>query len=74
MILLLGSCWIPKEHGSQRLERTSGGSGLPDSSQAQTEQASMRSQSDRAHSAFGLPAAVSLGPLPPPVSLEFLSY
>ncbi|XWS70781.1 hypothetical protein CRYUN_Cryun03dG0078600 [Craigia yunnanensis] len=56
-----------REQGSQRLEIASGGSGILDSSQAQTEQASMRSLSDRAHSAFGLPAAVSLGPLQPPV-------
>ncbi|XVF34504.1 hypothetical protein REPUB_Repub18cG0064300 [Reevesia pubescens] len=62
-----------REHGSQGLERTSGGSGMPDSSQAQTEQASMRSQSDRAHSAFGLPAAVSLGPLQPPVIPDSLA-
>ncbi|XVF47978.1 hypothetical protein PTKIN_Ptkin03bG0153300 [Pterospermum kingtungense] len=62
-----------REHSSQRLERTSGGSGMPDSSQAQTEQASIRSQSDRAHSAFGLPAAVSLGPLQPPVIPDSLA-
>ncbi|OMO80350.1 putative scythe/bat3 [Corchorus olitorius] len=62
-----------REHGSQRLERISGSSGIPDSSQAQTEQASMRSQSDRAHSAFGLPAAVSLGPLQPPVIPDALA-
>ncbi|XP_022732230.1 uncharacterized protein LOC111286494 isoform X2 [Durio zibethinus] len=61
-----------REHGSQRLERTSGGIGMPDSSQAQTEQASM-SQSDRAHSAFGLPAAVSLGSLQPPVIPDSLA-
>lgn len=72
--LTLGSCRMPKEHSSQRPERASGGSGMPDSSQVQTEQASLRSQSDRAHGAFGLPAAVSLGPLQPPVSLEFLSF
>ncbi|KAA3476839.1 large proline-rich protein bag6-like isoform X1 [Gossypium australe] len=63
----------PKDHGSQRQERTSGGSGMPDSSQAQTEQASMTSQSDRAHSAFGLPASVSLGPLQPPVIPDSLA-
>ncbi|XVE98458.1 hypothetical protein REPUB_Repub03eG0108500 [Reevesia pubescens] len=62
-----------REHGSQRLERTSGGSGMPDSSQFQTEQANMRSQSDRAHSAFGLPAAVSLGPVQPPVIPDSLA-
>ncbi|XVE71560.1 hypothetical protein DITRI_Ditri10aG0161100 [Diplodiscus trichospermus] len=62
-----------REHGSQRLERTSGGSGMSDSSQAQTEQASTRGQSERAHSAFGLPAAVSLGPLQPPVIPDSLA-
>ncbi|KAH1057403.1 hypothetical protein J1N35_035468 [Gossypium stocksii] len=62
-----------RDHGSQRQERTPGGSGMPDSSQAQTEQASMTSQSDRAHSAFGLPAAVSLGPMQPPVIPDSLA-
>ncbi|XP_022755237.1 uncharacterized protein LOC111303330 isoform X2 [Durio zibethinus] len=62
-----------REHGSQRLERTSGGSDMQDSSQVQTEQVSMRSQSDRAQSAFGLPAAVSLGPLQPPVIPDSLA-
>ncbi|GMJ07258.1 hypothetical protein HRI_004394900 [Hibiscus trionum] len=59
--------------GSQRLERTSGGSGMPESSQVQIEQASRESQSDRAHSAFGLPAAVSLGTLQPPVIPDSLA-
>ncbi|KAG8491695.1 hypothetical protein CXB51_015138 [Gossypium anomalum] len=62
-----------RDHGSQRQERTSGGSGMPDSAQAQTEQASMTSQSDRAHSAFGIPAAVSLGPMQPPVIPDSLA-
>lgn len=62
-----------RDHGSQRPERTSVVSGMPDSSQAQTEQGSMRSQSDRAHSAFGLPAAVSLGSLQPPVIPDSLA-
>lgn len=73
MNLLLRGFWIPKEQGSQRHERTSG-SGIPESSQGQTEQTSMRNQSDREHTAFGLPAAVSLGPMQPPVSLEFLTF
>ncbi|TYH83785.1 hypothetical protein ES332_D02G155000v1 [Gossypium tomentosum] len=60
MNLLLRGFWIPKEQGSQRHERTSG-SGIPESSQGQTEQTSMRNQSDREHTAFGLPAAVSFG-------------
>ncbi|KAL1093853.1 hypothetical protein V6Z11_D06G057500 [Gossypium hirsutum] len=58
---------------SDARERTSGGSGMPDSSQAQTELASMTSQSDRAHSAFGLPAAVSLGSMQPPVIPDSLA-
>ncbi|MBA0868792.1 hypothetical protein Goshw_018868, partial [Gossypium schwendimanii] len=62
-----------RDLGSQRQERTSGGSGMPDSSQAQTEQASTTSQSDRAHSAFGLPAAVSLGSMQPPVIPDSLA-
>ncbi|KAL4298417.1 hypothetical protein GQ457_12G024410 [Hibiscus cannabinus] len=62
-----------RDRGSQRLERTSGGSGMPDSSQVQTEQASRTNQSDRAHSAFGLPAVVSLGPLQPPVIPDSLA-
>ncbi|KAK8637759.1 hypothetical protein V6N13_136219 [Hibiscus sabdariffa] len=61
-----------REHGSQRHERTSG-SGIPESSHGQTEQATMRNQSDRAHTAFGLPAAVSLGPMQPPVIPDSLA-
>ncbi|KAK8515527.1 hypothetical protein V6N12_075567 [Hibiscus sabdariffa] len=61
-----------REHGSQRHERTSG-SGIQQSSQGQTEQASRRNQSDRAHTAFGLPAAVSLGPMQPPVIPDSLA-
>ncbi|GMI97628.1 hypothetical protein like AT5G25270 [Hibiscus trionum] len=63
------------DEGSQRL-RTYGGSGMPDSSQVQTEQAGITSQSDRARSAFGFPAAVPMGLLQPPVipdSLDTLS-
>ncbi|MBA0873918.1 hypothetical protein Goshw_009165, partial [Gossypium schwendimanii] len=58
--------------GSQRHERTSG-SGIPESSLGQTEQTSMRNQSDREHTAFGLPAAVSLGPMQPPVIPDSLA-
>ncbi|GMI84250.1 hypothetical protein like AT5G25270 [Hibiscus trionum] len=61
-----------REHGSQRHERTSG-SGIQESPEGQTEQASMRNQSDRAHTAFGLPAAVSLGPMQPPVIPDSLA-
>ncbi|KAB2050095.1 hypothetical protein ES319_A13G222500v1 [Gossypium barbadense] len=61
-----------REQGSQRHERTSG-SGIPESSQGQTEQTSMRNQSDREHTAFGLPAAVSLGPMQPPVIPDSLA-
>ncbi|XP_038993785.1 ubiquitin-like domain-containing protein CIP73 [Hibiscus syriacus] len=60
------------ELGSQRHERTSG-SGIPEPSQGQTEQSTMRNQSDRAHTAFGLPAAVSLGPMQPPVIPDSLA-
>ncbi|KAE8674317.1 Ubiquitin-like superfamily protein, putative isoform 4 [Hibiscus syriacus] len=62
-----------REFGSQRHERTSSGSGIPEPSQGQTEQATMRNQSDRAHNAFGLPAAVSLGPMQPPVIPDALA-
>ncbi|KAK8695234.1 hypothetical protein V6N13_000402 [Hibiscus sabdariffa] len=62
-----------RDQGSQRLERTSGGSGMLDSSEVQTEQAGMTSQSDRARNAFGLPAAVSMGPLQPPVIPDSLA-
>ncbi|KAE8729534.1 Ubiquitin-like superfamily protein, putative isoform 8 [Hibiscus syriacus] len=61
-----------REHGSQRHGRSSS-SGIRESSQGQTEQASMRNQSDRLHTAFGLPAAVSLGPTQPPVIPDSLS-
>lgn len=49
-----------KEHGPQN------------PTQLQPEQAGVRGLSDRFHSAFGLPSAVSLGPPQPPVSLKFL--
>ncbi|KAK8597916.1 hypothetical protein V6N13_095310 [Hibiscus sabdariffa] len=62
-----------RDQSSQRLERTSGGSGMPDSSEVQSEQAGMTSQSDRARNAFGLPAAISMGPLQPPVIPDSLA-
>ncbi|GLU09588.1 hypothetical protein SLE2022_264400 [Rubroshorea leprosula] len=60
-------------HGSQRLERTFGASSIPNSPQQQPEQAGTRGQSDRSHSTFGLPTAVSLGPLQPPVIPDSLA-
>lgn len=56
-----------KEHVTERLERTLGA----DSTQLQPEQAGIRSQPDGSRSTFGLPTAISLGPLQPPVSLKF---
>lgn len=70
MLFWLG-VWIWKELASQRLERTSVASGAPDSTQQQAEQAGTRVQLNRTQSAFGIPTAGSLGPLQPPVSLEF---
>ncbi|KAK9269697.1 hypothetical protein L1049_001475 [Liquidambar formosana] len=62
-----------REHGTERLERTLGA----DSTQLQPEQAGIRFQPDRSRSTFGLPTAISLGPLQPPVipdSLTTLSH
>ena len=59
-----------KELGSQRLERTSGATGILDTTQLQAEHASMRVPSDRSHGTFGHPAAFSLGSLPPNVCLQ----
>lgn len=58
--------WI-KEHDSQGLGRTSGSTGVSDSSHPQPEQAGLGILSDRSRNTFGLPAAVSLGSLQPPV-------
>lgn len=60
--------WIWKEHGSQRSERTGGAGLTTDSSQHQPGLANAWSQTDRPQSAFGIPSAVSLEPLQPPVS------
>ncbi|XP_038711646.1 ubiquitin-like domain-containing protein CIP73 isoform X1 [Tripterygium wilfordii] len=53
--------------------RPGGASVVADASQSQPEQASVRGQSGRLHTAFGLPTAVSLGPLPPPVITDSLT-
>jgi hypothetical protein len=49
-----------KEHGTQN------------PTQLQSEQTGVRGPPDRSHSIYGLPPAVSLGPLQPPVSLKSL--
>jgi len=49
-----------KEHGAQN------------PTQLQSEQTGVRGPLDRFHNTYGLPSAVSLGPLQPPVSLKSL--
>uniref|UniRef100_A0A5B7BLT1 Putative Ubiquitin-like superfamily protein isoform 4 n=1 Tax=Davidia involucrata TaxID=16924 RepID=A0A5B7BLT1_DAVIN len=64
-------------HSSEIPERTLGSGGMTASTQPQPELAGMRGQSDRFHSAFGLPTAVALGHLQPrviPDSLTTLSH
>ncbi|KAJ0090933.1 hypothetical protein Patl1_14855 [Pistacia atlantica] len=61
-----------REPALQRLERTLVGSGMLDSTQQQYEQAGMRI-SNRLQSAFGIPTAVSLGSLQPPVIPDSLT-
>ncbi|XP_050203774.1 ubiquitin-like domain-containing protein CIP73 [Mercurialis annua] len=53
--------------------RSTGAGGTPEVAQVQTEQAGSRVQSDGSQSAFGLPTAVSLGSLHPPVILDSLT-
>lgn len=43
-------------------------------SQFQLEEAGVRGPSDRSHSAYGIPSAVSLGHLQAPVSLKSLIF
>ncbi|KAL5841942.1 hypothetical protein ACOSQ3_012545 [Xanthoceras sorbifolium] len=62
-----------RELVSQRLERTSVASGTSDSAQQQAEPAGTRVQLNRPQSAFGIPTAVSLGPLQPPVIPDSLT-
>ncbi|KAH7569123.1 hypothetical protein JRO89_XS06G0109800 [Xanthoceras sorbifolium] len=62
-----------RELVSQRLERTSVASGTSDSAQQQAELAGTRVQLNRPQSAFGIPTAVSLGPLQPPVIPDSLT-
>ncbi|KAK7330007.1 hypothetical protein VNO77_24191 [Canavalia gladiata] len=61
-----------REHDSQGSGRT-GSSGILDSSHPQSEQAGLRSLSDRTRNTFGFPAAVSLGSLQPPVIPDSLT-
>ncbi|KAK7265161.1 hypothetical protein RJT34_32777 [Clitoria ternatea] len=62
-----------REHDSQGSGRTSGSSGILDSSHAQPEQAGLRILSDRSRNTFGFPAAVTLGSLQPPVIPDSLT-
>jgi hypothetical protein len=50
------------------MSRTSAAGGSMDTSQLQSEQTGTRGLSDRAQNIFGLPSAVSLGSMNPPVS------
>ncbi|MED6222510.1 Ubiquitin-like domain-containing protein cip73 [Stylosanthes scabra] len=81
---VLGSIGIPsfgsgvegidvREHDSQGFGRTSGTSGLSDSSHPHPEQAGLRSSSDRLRNPFVHPAAASLGSLQPPVIPDSLT-
>ncbi|KAJ7957466.1 Large proline-rich protein bag6 [Quillaja saponaria] len=62
-----------REHHPRGLERTSGSSGMSDLSQPQHEQAGVQGPSDRSPNTFGLPSAVSFGPMQPPVISDSLS-
>lgn len=62
-----------REHASQRPERTSDAAGASDSTQEQPEHGSTQFQSNRPHSAFGIPTAISLGTLQPPVIPDSLT-
>ncbi|KAI5557368.1 hypothetical protein POPTR_018G115500v4 [Populus trichocarpa] len=55
------------------LRRTSAAGGTMDASQLQSEQTGTRGQSDRSQNVFGLPTAVSLGSLNPPVIPDSLT-
>ncbi|RYR30509.1 hypothetical protein Ahy_B01g055264 isoform D [Arachis hypogaea] len=81
---VLGSIGIPnfgsgvegidvREHDSQGFGRTSGSSGLSDSSHPQPEQTGLRYSSDRSRNTFVHPAAASLGSLQPPVIPDSLT-
>ncbi|XP_011017931.1 PREDICTED: large proline-rich protein bag6-B isoform X2 [Populus euphratica] len=61
---------IDVERGSRR---TSAAGGTVDASQLQSEQTGTRGQSDRSQNVFGLPTAVSLGTLNPPVIPDSLT-
>ncbi|XP_034895431.1 ubiquitin-like domain-containing protein CIP73 isoform X3 [Populus alba] len=61
---------VDVERGSRR---TSAAGGTMDASQLQSEQTGTRGQSDRSQNVFGLPTAVSLGSLNPPVIPDSLT-
>lgn len=60
-------------HGTQRVERTFGATGVVDPPQIPPEQSGLRGQTDRLQSTFGIPTAVSMGPLQPPVIPDSLA-
>ncbi|XP_061350728.1 ubiquitin-like domain-containing protein CIP73 isoform X2 [Gastrolobium bilobum] len=62
-----------REHEFQGFGRNSGPIGISHSSHPQSEQAGLRILSDRSRNTFGLPAAVSLGSLQPPVIPDSLT-
>ncbi|ESR66961.1 hypothetical protein CICLE_v10007581mg [Citrus x clementina] len=62
-----------REHAMQRPERTSDAGSALDSAHQQPEQGGTRFQSNRPHSAFGIPTAISLGTLQPPVIPDSLT-
>lgn len=59
-------------HGTQRVERTFGATGIVDP-QLPPEHSGTRGQTDRLHSTFGIPTAVSMGPVQPPVIPDSLA-
>ncbi|GAY56689.1 hypothetical protein CUMW_173820, partial [Citrus unshiu] len=64
---------ISQEHAMQRPERTSDAGSALDSAHQQPEQGGTRFQSNRPHSAFGIPTAISMGTLQPPVIPDSLT-
>ncbi|KDO59320.1 hypothetical protein CISIN_1g004252mg [Citrus sinensis] len=68
-----GGIDLRQEHAMQRPERTSDAGSALDSAHQQPEQGGTRFQSNRPHSAFGIPTAISLGTLQPPVIPDSLT-
>eukprot|EP00262_Sarcandra_glabra_P014744 TRINITY_DN436_c3_g1_i1.p1 TRINITY_DN436_c3_g1~~TRINITY_DN436_c3_g1_i1.p1 ORF type:complete len:774 (-),score=168.09 TRINITY_DN436_c3_g1_i1:399-2720(-) len=62
-----------REDGQERLDRTSGATGMPDLTQLQPDQATLRAQFDPVNGAFRFPTAVSLGSLHPTVIPDSLT-